>query len=404
MTGRVPLSVLDLSPVVSGGTVGEALRSTVDLARHAEAAGYGRYWLAEHHFTPGVASSVPSLLIAQVAAATTTIRVGSAAVQTGHQTPLAVVEQFGLLDALHPGRIDLGLGRSGQARTELVDELAAHRAERPERPAPSPRREARVVDGVLLPAPFSYAKLAGSKRLRYLYEHLQQPGARTPEYADQLDEVLDLIAGTRATPDGDPVTAVPGTGADLDVWVFGSTAGASARAAGERGLPFTANYHITPGSVLDAVDAYRDAFVPSTVLAEPYVAVSADVVVAEDAATARRLASPYGVWVRSIRTALSAIPFPTPEEADRHAWTDEDRELVADRVDTQLVGDPAEVVERLEALAALTRADELVVTSITHDHGARVRSHQLLADAWFDGPPPVAPRVGRLALREAVAR
>ena len=120
-----PLSILDLAPIVSGGSAGQALRNTIDLARRAEAAGYRRYWLAEHHFTPGVASSAPALLIGQVAAATSTIRVGSAAVQTGHQTPLAIVEQFGILDALFEGRIDLGLGRSGQRRAEAIAELAA---------------------------------------------------------------------------------------------------------------------------------------------------------------------------------------------------------------------------------------------------------------------------------------
>ena len=115
-----PLSILDLAPIVSGGSSGQALRNSIDLARHAEAAGYRRFWLAEHHFTPGVASSAPPLLIGQVAAATSTIRVGSAAVQTGHQTPLAIVEQFGILDALFGGRIDLGLGRSGQRRAEAI--------------------------------------------------------------------------------------------------------------------------------------------------------------------------------------------------------------------------------------------------------------------------------------------
>ena len=179
---RVPLSVLDLSPITSGGTARDALRNTLDLARHAETAGYHRYWMAEHHFTPGVASSAPPVLIGQVAAATTHIRVGSAAVQTGHQTPLAIVEQFGILDGLFPGRIDLGLGRSGQRRAEAVAELAATASTEEAEPArvPPVRSSEKVVDGVLIPKPFSFAKLLGSSRLRYLFSHLQQPGAETP--------------------------------------------------------------------------------------------------------------------------------------------------------------------------------------------------------------------------------
>jgi alkanesulfonate monooxygenase SsuD/methylene tetrahydromethanopterin reductase-like flavin-dependent oxidoreductase (luciferase family) len=388
MTERsIPLAILDLSPIVSGGTAGEALRNSIELARQAEAAGYHRYWLAEHHFTPGVASSAPTLLIAQVAAATSTIRVGSAAVQTGHQTPLAIVEQFGILDALFPGRIDLGLGRSGQRRAEAIAELDARRAARAEgngdrsdrRPAPDLPR---VVDGLLIPKPFSFAKVFGSSRLKHLYQHLQQPGADTPDYGEQVEEILALLDGTLETPDGDPIVAVPGRGADVEVWIFGSSRGQSAQVAGERGLAFTANYHVSPATVLDAVEAYRDAFQPSAHHPEPYVSVSADVVVADDEATARELASPFALWVRSIRTGAGAIPFPTPEEAARHVWTPDDVELVADRVDTQFVGTAQSVADQLETLARVTGADELVVTTVTHDFADRARSHRLLAEEW----------------------
>jgi luciferase family oxidoreductase group 1 len=146
-----PLSILDLAPVKSGETAAGAIRETIDLAVRAEAAGYHRYWLAEHHFTPGVASSSPAGLIALVAAATERIRVGSGAVQLGHQTAIAVVEQFGTVDALHPGRIDLGLGRSGQRRAEAVKAINAP-------PAP-PKEEYRTDNGLLIPAPFSFSKL-----------------------------------------------------------------------------------------------------------------------------------------------------------------------------------------------------------------------------------------------------
>jgi alkanesulfonate monooxygenase SsuD/methylene tetrahydromethanopterin reductase-like flavin-dependent oxidoreductase (luciferase family) len=152
--------------------------------------------------------------------------------------------------------------------------------------------------------------------------------------------------------------------------------------AGENGLRFAANYHVAPGGVLEAVDGYRAAFIPSAELNRPYLSVSADVVVADDEATARDLAAGYGLWVRSIRTAEGAIPFPTPVQARAHTWTDADRELVVDRIDTQFVGSAIQVADQLERLRDATAADELIITTITHDHDDRVRSYQLLADEW----------------------
>ncbi|SEG97860.1 luciferase family oxidoreductase, group 1 [Nonomuraea solani] len=360
------LSILDLAPITSGGTAGDALRNTIDLAVRAERYGYRRYWLAEHHFAPGVASSAPAVLIALVAAATSTIRVGSGAVQLGHQTPLAVVEQFGLIDALYPGRVDLGIGRSGQRRAE------ATRVE----PAPVEPAPARVVDGLLIPKPFDWSQLAKHPHLAHYATLLQQPGAQTPDFADQIDDVLAFLAGTHSA------HAVPGEGADLEVWLLGSSGGQSAQVAGERGLPFAANYHVSPSSVLEAVEAYREAFKPSAALAEPYVIVSADVLVADDEPTAARLGKGYDLWVRSIRTGAGAMPYPTPEEADAHVWTEADRELVKDRIDTRFTGTPEQVAEGLRVLRRVTGADELLVTTITHEHEDRVRSFELLADAW----------------------
>lgn len=363
----VPLSVLDLAPIAAGSSVTEALRNTIDLARHAERQGYRRYWLAEHHLNPGVAGASPPLLIQAVAQATDTIRVGSGAVQTGHRTALSVVEEFGILDALFPGRVDLGLGRSGGPRA---------RAE-PEAPA-----EERVVDGVLIPAPFSFAGLLGSPRFRAQLELLRQPGASTPAYDRIVDDVLDLLAGRCRSSDDVEVHAVPGEGAGVEPWVLGSSGGDSAVVAGERGLPFAANYHVSPGTVLEAVAAYRAAFRPSEHLAAPYVMVSADVVVAEDDATARELATGYGPWVHSIRTGAGAIPFPDPAVAAARPLSEKDRALVADRLATQFVGAPGTVAERLEALQRVTGADELLVTTITHRHADRVASQALLAREW----------------------
>jgi alkanesulfonate monooxygenase SsuD/methylene tetrahydromethanopterin reductase-like flavin-dependent oxidoreductase (luciferase family) len=379
LTNPIPLSVLDLVPVLSGSTAARALANTVDLARSAEAAGYARYWIAEHHLNPGVAGTNPALVIASVAAATTELRVGSGAVLTGHATPLSIVEQFGILDALHPGRIDLGLGRSG-LRRPLPGVL--ERA-RPSRPAPI-HGPGRTDGGLLLPPPFSFAHLVGSPRFALQRALLQQPGAETPPYADQVDDVVALLTGTYTSADGVEAHVVPGEGAEVEVWILGSSGGESAQVAGERGLPFAANYHVSPSSVLDAVEGYRSAFRPSAQRSRPYVAVSADVVVGATDDAAKELATGYGLWVRSIRSGEGAIPFPTPEEARRFTWTDDDRKLVADRIDTQFVGSPTTVANQLEVLAGETGADELVLTTITHDHRDRVRSYELIAEEWAD--------------------
>lgn len=364
-----PLAVLDLVPISSGSTATQALRNSIDLAQHAEALGYARYWFAEHHLNPGVAGTSPAVLLALTAAHTSTIRLGSGAVQMGHRTALSTVEEFGLLDALYPGRFDLGLGRSGGKPQEPT----------PSVPATAPSRTA---NGLLIPAKFDPTPLLKSPRFALHKALLQLPGAQPQNYTEQIDDVLALIADTYRSDDGEEAHVVPGGGADLQIWILGSSGGESAVVAGSRGLRFAANYHVAPATILEATDAYRAAFRPSAELDRPYVAVSADVVVAEDEATAGDLAAGYGLWVRSIRTGEGAIPFPTPAEARGQTWTDADRELVADRVETQFVGSPVQVADQLERLRDATAADELIVTTITHDHQDRVRSYQLLADEW----------------------
>ncbi|MFF7981570.1 LLM class flavin-dependent oxidoreductase [Streptomyces sp. NPDC007901] len=369
----IPLGVLDLVPIPSGSTAADALRNSIELAQRAEEFGYARYWFAEHHLNPGVAGTSPAVVLALTAAATSRIRLGSGAVQLGHRTALSTVEEFGLIDALHPGRLDLGLGRS---------------AGRPpgERPTPSttatPVVDGRAPNGLLIPPRFSFAHLLGSPRIALQRRLLLLPNAESPEYAQQLDDILALLAGTYRTEDGAEAHVVPGEGADIEVWILGSSGGESAEAAGARGLPFAANYHVSPATVLEAVDGYRSFFQPSDHLDKPYVSVSADVVVAEDGTTARELATGYGPWVRSIRTAEGAIPFPTPEEARAHVWTAEDRTLVQDRLDTQFVGSPQHVADCLEQLQEATGADELLITTITHDQRDRIRSYELLAQEW----------------------
>jgi len=247
-------------------------------------------------------------------------------------------------------------------------------------------------EGLLIPPPFSQREMLRSPRFRLQARMLQQPGAETPEYADQVGDVLALLAGSYRGADGTEAHVHPGEGATVEVWIMGSSGGASAEVAGARGLPFAANYHISPSGVVDAVEAYRAAFRPSERLDRPYVAVSADAVVAPSDDEACELATGYGLWVRSIRTAEGAIPFPTPDEARRHRWSDEDRALVQDRVDTQFTGSAATVAERLDVLARATGADELVVTTITHDHADRVRSYELLAKEWIGSTTPPGTR------------
>jgi alkanesulfonate monooxygenase SsuD/methylene tetrahydromethanopterin reductase-like flavin-dependent oxidoreductase (luciferase family) len=346
------------------------LRNTIELAQRAEQWGFRRYWVAEHHFV-GVASSAPAVLIGQIAAATNRIRVGAAAVQLGYTTAIAVVESFGMLEAFYPGRIDLGVGRSGQRRSE------EHKPKKPREPRPP--RVWHEVDGVVIPTPFDLRGLLDLERLQPTMEILQQPEAVSPDFAEQVDDILALLDGTYHAGKFD-VHAVPGERSGLRPWVFGSTRGQSARVAGALGLPFVASYHITPATALEAIDAYRDTFVPSAALAKPYVVVSADIVVADDSATARRLASGYGHWVYSIRTGVGAMPY--PDSDDCPPLTDAQLAVVKDRLATQFVGNPDEVAERLQALQRVTGADELVVTSVTHRQEDRLRSHELIAKRW----------------------
>ncbi|MDX3745554.1 LLM class flavin-dependent oxidoreductase [Streptomyces sp. AK08-02] len=369
----IPLGVLDLVPISSGSTATEALRNSIDLARQAESFGYARFWYAEHHLNPGVAGTSPAAVLALTASATSTIRLGSGAVQLGHRTALSTVEEFGLIDALHPGRLDLGLGRSG--------------GRPPGGPATPVPNATEVVDGhtpngLRIPPRFSFEHLLDSPRVALQRELLLLPDARSQEYGQQIDDILALLAGTYRSADGVEAHVVPGEGADIEIWILGSSGGESAEVAGRNGLRFAANYHVSPASVLEAAEGYRAAFQPSDVLDKPYVSVSADVVVAEDDETARELATGYGLWVRSIRNAEGAIPFPTPDEARSHVWSDADRALVQDRVDTQFVGSPATVADHLEQLQEATGADELLITTITHGHEDRVRSYELLAEEW----------------------
>ncbi|MEU6582709.1 LLM class flavin-dependent oxidoreductase [Nocardia sp. NPDC046763] len=371
----IPLSVLDLAPISAGSTPQQAVRNSIDLARQAERLGYHRFWVAEHHFVK-VAGAAPTTLIGLIAAATESIRVGSAAVQLGHHTSISVVEAFGTIDALYPGRLDLGLGRSGH-RGDQVRSAGVP-------PVPAPDRPTEVRDGVVIPPPFYPGQLLDFSRVRAGLGALHLPGAQPLPYPEQIPEILALLDGTYVTPDGIDLHAVPGEGADVQPWLFGSSGGESAQLAGRLGLPFAANYHVSPGTVVETVEAYRAAFRPSARFPRPYLVVSADVVVAADDATAQHLAATYGHWVYSIRSGAGAAEYLDPDTAP--PLSDQQRRLVDDRVTTQFVGSPAIVAERLRALQRLTGADEILITSVTFDYEDRVNSHRLLAREWGLSP------------------
>jgi alkanesulfonate monooxygenase SsuD/methylene tetrahydromethanopterin reductase-like flavin-dependent oxidoreductase (luciferase family) len=390
---KVPLSVLDLVPITSGSTAAEALRNSVDLSRQAERLGYARYWFAEHHLNAGVAGVSPAVVIALVASATSSIRIGSGGVQLGHRTALSVVEEFGLLDAVYPGRLDLGLGRSagrprrrsgaGPDGPEGTPRVAQTAAGGGVSPAVAQAAAAGAApNGLRIPQRFPIERLLRSPRIAVQRRLLQQPNAESPDYGEQIGEILALLRGEYRSDEGLEAHAVPGEDAAVEIWILGSSGGESAEVAGRNSLRFAANYHVSPATVLEAAEGYRAAFRPSPELPEPYIAVSADAVVAEDEETARELATGYGLWVYSIRGGAGAIPFPSPAEARDHNWTEEERALVADRVDTQFVGSPRQVADQLRQLQEATGADELVVTTITHEHADRVRSYELLAREW----------------------
>jgi luciferase family oxidoreductase group 1 len=332
----LPLSVLDLAPVGVGSDVSTALSSTVDLARHTERLGYRRFWVAEHHNMPGIASSAPAVLLAHVAAATSTIRIGSGGVMLPNHAPLVVAEQFGMLEALHPGRVDLGLGRA--PGTDPVTAQALRR-----------RADALSAD----------------------------------EFPEQLTELIAYFTG----PSARGVTAVPGEGNSPDVWLLGSS-GYSAQVAGLLGLPFAFAHHFSAVNTLPALALYREHFRPSARLAEPYALVCASVLAAEDDERARYLAGPGALSFLRLRQNHPGR-VPTPEEAAAYPYNEVERAFVADRLGSQIIGGPDTVRAGIEALVERTQADELMVTTLVHDPADRLRSFELVADlAALRAPQP----------------
>jgi luciferase family oxidoreductase group 1 len=351
---NVPLSVLDLAPIPEGGTASGALRATIELAQRAEELGYQRFWVAEHHNMPGIASSAPPVLIGHLADATSRIRVGSGGVMLPNHVSLVVAEQFGMLEALHPGRIDLGIGRA--PGTDQVTAAALRRS--PE-------------------------------------------GLSADDFPEQLGELIGFFSGE--WPDGHPyaaITAVPGQGNSPSMWLLGSS-GYSAQVAGLLGLRFAFAHHFSAANTLPALALYRDRFRPSGTLQRPHAMIAAAVICAGSDERAQFLAGPGALSFLRLRSGRPG-PLPSPEEAAAYTYTSLDREIIASRQSSNIIGSPETVRRRLTELLAATDADELMITTMVFDPADRLRSFELVAEiaaqARGEEPESVAasggPRVG----------
>ncbi|SMC27937.1 luciferase family oxidoreductase, group 1 [Andreprevotia lacus DSM 23236] len=324
----VALSVLDLATIRRGGDASEAFARTAALARHAEALGYTRYWLAEHHNLAGVASSATSVLIGYVASLTQRIRVGSGGVMLPNHAPLIIAEQFGTLASLYPGRIDLGLGR-----------------------APG-------TDGLTA---------------RALRRHLS---ADENEMAELLAELRGYFKPERA---GEHVRAIPGEGLDVPVWLLGSGA-YSAQLAGTLGLPFGFASHFAPDNVLPALDLYRRSFRPSATLQQPYVQVGMNVVAADTLAHAEYLATSLKQrWLRVIRDQRG--PLDPPVDSMHGLWNEREEVLVNARLAATAIGDVATVRAKMQSFVDQTQADEIIICTDTFEAADRLRSFELVMQA-----------------------
>ncbi|GGL95850.1 LLM class flavin-dependent oxidoreductase [Micromonospora yangpuensis] len=326
------MSVLDLAPVAAGTTAGAALRHTTELARRTEELGYRRFWVAEHHNMPAIASSAPAVLLAHLAANTSSIRLGSGGVMLPNHAPLVVAEQFGTLEALHPGRIDLGIGRA--PGTDQVTALA----------------------------------------LRRTMEGLSAEG-----FPQELADLVNYFTGERPG----PITATPGRGDMPAVWLLGSS-GFSAQLAGLLGLPFSFAHHFSAQHTLPALALYRKHFRPSRWLAEPYAMVAVNAVCADTDERAEWLAAPSALSFLRLRSGRPE-PLATPQEAAEYPYTEVEREFVLARREGQALGSPETVRRQLTELLARTGADELMLTTLVYDVADRVRSFELIAEKVAGG-------------------
>lgn len=320
----MPLSILDLAPITQGHDAAHAFRNTVDLAQHAEKWGYNRFWLAEHHNIAGVASSATAVLVGHVAARTSTLRVGSGGVMLPNHAPLVIAEQFGTLESLFPGRIDLGLGRAPGTDPATLRALG---------------RDARA----------GYA------------------------FPDLLDELRGYFAPPRP---GQSVKAIPGAGLNVPIWLLGSS-DFSARLAAELGLPFSFAGHFSPEGLM-AMRLYRQLFKPSQTLQKPWAMIGVPVMAAETDAQAARLATTaqqkFLSMVRGNRQPLQ----PAVDDMDR-LWNAQEKAAVMQRLGAAIVGGPETVERGLLALIEQTQADEVMIVSDFYEHRDRLKSYEIVA-------------------------
>jgi len=325
-----PISILDLAPIVEGGSAAQAFRNSLDLAQHAERWGYHRYWLAEHHNMPAVASAATSVVIAHVAGGTSTIRVGAGGIMLPNHSPLVIAEQFGTLEALFPGRIDLGVGRA--PGSDQVTALALR---------------------------------------------------RNPSIDSFPQDVQELMALVREPAPGQRVRAVPGAGSHVPIWILGSSL-FGAQLAAELGLPFAFASHFAPALMLQAIDIYRSQFSPQTgagALERPHVMLGVNIVAADTDQEAWRLFTSHQQVFLALRRGQLG-PVPPPVDPDRFAATlgPLEREQLDGVLSHAIVGGPETVARGLSAFLALTSADEIIIAGQIFDHAARLRSYKIVAE------------------------
>ena len=323
----IPLSVLDLSPITEGSDAAQSFRNTLDLAQHAETLGFNRYWLAEHHGMPGIASAATSILIGHVAGGTQTIRVGAGGIMLPNHSPLVIAEQFGTLESLYPGRIDLGLGRAPGS-----DQITA----------------------------------------RALRRNLS---SEADEFPRDVVELMDFMSDQPRQ----SVRAVPGTGLKVPVWILGSSL-FGAQLAAMLGLPYAFASHFAPAQMMQAVELYRTTFKPSAQLAKPYVMLGFNVFAADSDEQAHILATSMQQAFVNLRSGRPAkLPPPKPGYAEQVGPAE--RALLDSVLSCTAIGAPAAIRKGLHDFIARTGADELMITSQMFDHAARKRSYELTAGA-----------------------
>ena len=322
----IPFSVLDLSPILLGGTATDALRNSRDLAGHAERLGYRRYWLAEHHNMPGIASAATAVAIGYVAEGTSKIRVGAGGVMLPNHSPLVIAEQFGTLESLYPGRIDLAVGRAPGTDPNTARAL---------------RRD--VMNGA---------------------ETFPQ-------------DVVELLSYFQPTQPGQMVRAIPGAGLRVPIWILGSSF-YGAQLAAILGLPFAFASHFAPDHLMQALEMYRAKFRPSEFLKQPYAMCGIGVFAADTDAEARRLFTSMQMQFVNLRRGQPSPLNPPVDSMDGH-WSEAEKAMVDHAAKYAAVGTPQIVSERLKAFVAMTQANELMITAQIYDHVARRRSYEIVA-------------------------